>query len=296
MTDRGIVTPEAVVLEFETAGIASRFLASVIDIAVQFVLLIGVLIGAAVVARAVAGLGGLAAAALYLVLFLIVFGYPAAFETLWRGRTLGKAALGLRVVTVEGAPIRFRHAAIRSIFQLIDKFLSSGSVGVLAMLFTRRNQRLGDLVAGTMVLRERTGLRAPSAVTFAPPPGLEAYCASLDVTGLGHEDYGAVRSFLVRAHGLAPHVRAELASQLAVPLAQRMRAVPLPNMLPEVFLGCVAAAYQARAGGARRTAPAFQSVWSDPVGSTAFGHQGGSGAALVTESERGGAGGFAPPS
>ena len=98
----------------------------------------------------------------FLLTFVVLWGYPTVMETLWRGRTIGKIALGLRVVTVEGAPVRFRHAAIRATLGLVDFLLTSGAGAVVSVLMTHRSQRLGDLVAGTVVLRERTGLRAPS--------------------------------------------------------------------------------------------------------------------------------------
>jgi uncharacterized RDD family membrane protein YckC len=261
----GIVTPEAVVLEFETAALASRLMAAAVDVTVQGLLLIGTVL--AVTGANAAGLqeGGLAIALGYVGVFAVLFGYPAAMETLWRGRTLGKAVFGLRVVTVEGAPVRFRHAAIRSILGIVDKYLFTGIVGVGCILFTRRNQRIGDLVAGTIVLRGRSGRKAPAAVAFPAPYGLEGYVASLDVAGLGHRDYGAVRSFLLRATSLAPASRAALAEQLAAPLRQRLRTVPPPGVGAEVFLACVAAAFQRNDGRARPThpVPAFTSVWSD---------------------------------
>ena len=158
----GIVTPEAVVLEFDTAGVGSRMIAEILDLLMQ-------LVGAwsrcrSSLSFAVTGgldLGQTLAVVLTLVLtFLILVGYPIAMETLWNGRTLGKAAMGLRVVTQEGGPIRFRHAAIRGIFGLIEIWIFLGSIAVVAIIFTKRNQRVGDLVAGTIVLRERSA-RAP---------------------------------------------------------------------------------------------------------------------------------------
>jgi uncharacterized RDD family membrane protein YckC len=259
-----VVTPEAVPLEFELAQIGTRTLALGIDWIVQASLLFAVLFA---IFSASGGGGGLAAAAAYLSIFLIVFGYPTAMETLWRGRTLGKAALGLRVVTREGAPVRFRHAAIRATLALVDFFITSGAVGVLCVLLTRDNQRLGDLVAGTLVLRERSALRAPSVATFHPPAGLEAYCATLDVAGLTPADYAALRGFLLRSSTLPPHVRGDLALQLATPIATRLRATPPTGVTPEAFLWCVAAAQQRRtpqwtAGGAP---PPTQGLGSPPV-------------------------------
>jgi uncharacterized RDD family membrane protein YckC len=268
----GIVTPEAVVLEFETAGMASRMLAALLDAVLQLIVLVGILLASFAATELGVDVGGLGSAFLYLTMFLLLFGYPAGFETLWRGRTPGKAALGLRVVTVEGGPIRFRHAAIRAILGLVDKYVFSAIPGVLALLLSPRNQRLGDLVAGTLVLRERSGARAPQAVAFSAPPGLEAYTASLDVSGVDRADYVTIRSFLLRAPTLSPAVREPLARQLAGPLVGRLRTTPPPGVPAEVFLVCVAAAHQQRhAPPGGRAGPAFQSVWASPVGAGSVG-------------------------
>jgi RDD family len=194
------------------------------------------------------------------------FGYFAAMETLWRGRTIGKAALGLRVVTREGAPVRFRHAAIRTLLGLVDFGLGSGFFAVVFVLFSRDNQRLGDLVAGTLVLRERSAATQLAPVSFDPPPGLESYTATLDVTGMGIEEYQAVRSFLLRARQLAPASRASLAVQLATPLAARLRPPPPDGLPPEGYLRAVAAAYQRRQRAATGSWSAPPGSWSAPPG------------------------------
>jgi uncharacterized RDD family membrane protein YckC len=243
-----MVTPEAVALEFRTANLGSRILAYLLD---MVVVVAGILAGL----FAVALLGQASDVvvpdwvALTIVLVLLPawwLGYFIAFETLWRGRTLGKAALGLRVVTKEGAPVRFRHAAIRGLLGLVDFLIMGGFFAVVFILFTRDNQRLGDLVAGTLVLRERSALAAPAPVSFAPPPGLEHYTTTLDPSGVGNEEYLAVRTFLLRAPSLSPGPRSALALQLANPLAARLRPPPPPGVSPELYLQCVAAAYQHR--------------------------------------------------
>jgi uncharacterized RDD family membrane protein YckC len=249
-----MVTPEAVALEFRTANVGSRILAYLIDLAI-------------VVAGAFAGLFAVALlgqatdvvvpdwVALTIVLVLLPswwLGYFIAFEALWRGRTPGKAALGLRVVTKEGAPVRFRHAAIRALLGLVDFALAGGFFAVVFILLTRDNQRLGDLVAGTLVLRERSGLAAPAPVTFTAPAGLEAYTATLDTSRLTTEEYQAVRTFLLRAASLPPGPRNALVLQLADPLALRLRPPPPAGITPEQFLRCVAAAYQQRQRQATR--------------------------------------------
>jgi hypothetical protein len=101
-------------------------------------------------------------------------------------------------------------------------------------------------VAGTLVLRERSGLAAPAPVSFAPPAGLEAYTATLDTSRLTVEEYQAVRTFLLRAASLPPGPRAALALQLADPLAARLRPPPPAGSSPEQFLRCVGAAHQQR--------------------------------------------------
>lgn len=287
-----VVTPEAVVLDFETAGVASRLLAALIDLAVQTLLLVALILVAAT-SSAFTG-GGAVAAAVYLSIFLIVFGYPAALETWWRGRTLGKAALGLRVVTANGLPVRFRHAAIRSMMGLLDKWLAGGGIGLLAVLLTRRNQRLGDLVAGTIVLRERHSSRAPGPVAFHPPAGMDAYCATLDVSRLTQHDYVTVRSFLLRAHTLPPGPRASLARDLAAAIHGRLGVPVPPGLAPEVWLACVLAARQGRAGPAPAPTASVWDLASVPPTGQAGAGAGGPGS-RAGDGSRAEAGGYTAP-
>jgi uncharacterized RDD family membrane protein YckC len=251
-----VVTPEAVPLTLETANIGSRFLAVAIDWTLQGVTLLALLLGVtALIGATDAQLGtGVAVALFFLLTFALVWGYPTVMETLWRGRTLGKAALGLRVVTVEGAPVRFRHAALRATLGLVDFLLTSGGAAVISALLSSRSQRLGDLVAGTVVLRERTGLRAPIAVEFPVPPGLEPYAQTVDVARVTASDYGTIREFLLRASSLEPTVRYDLARRVAEPVASRVQPRPPLGVPPEAFLLCVAAVYQRRQA---RQAPAY---------------------------------------
>jgi len=252
----GVVTPEAVRLEFEAAGIGSRAVALSVDLMLQSVVVVVLLLGLGLVLEgAGAGLPDwIGVTVTLLLVFAVFWGYPVAFETLWRGRTLGKAAMGLRVVTREGAPVRFRHAAIRAALGLVDFLVSLGGIAVVSALLTREHQRLGDLVAGTLVLRERTGARAPSAVRFAVPPGAEPYAATIDPSGLTGDDYAAMRGFLLRAGELPADVRADLARRIARPIIARLRHRPPDGVSPELFLACAAARYQQR-GTARSPSP-----------------------------------------
>jgi uncharacterized RDD family membrane protein YckC len=269
-----IVTPEAVVVGLEVAGLPTRLLARVVDLVIQVAQGIAAgfalgFLGASLSTTAAIVIGLFA-------LFGLLFGYTFAFEALWRGRTPGKALLGLRVVTAEGAPIRLRHALIRSAADLVDVYLFYGVVGVVTMALSKRTQRLGDLIAGTIVLRERVAAKAPTVQRFVVPPGWEAYAATVDVSGLGADDVRAVRSFLVRAPQLRPEARAELATSLATAVAARARHVPPAGVTPEQLLLVVAANVQARAAGVAGPLPVVPSAappWPAPPGPAAAADQ-----------------------
>jgi uncharacterized RDD family membrane protein YckC len=230
----GIITPEAVPLRFDTATVGSRVVAELIDLSAMAAVAFAVVFGAT-------SAGGV----LTLVLGLLV-GYPTAMEALWDGRTLGKAAMGLRVVTREGAPVRVRHSAIRAMIGLIEIFVLLGIPAVLSMLLTSRDQRLGDLVAGTLVLRQRPGRRPTAPVTFGVPWNWESWVATLDVSRLSAEQYGVVRAFLIRTTELSPDARWQISGELAAMVAHRMGVPVPPTVHPEMFLTGVATAYQRR--------------------------------------------------
>ena len=245
MAEQRVVTPEAVPLELPLASVGSRFLAILLDWTIQAVALVLVLLAGGV-ASAAGGIGdrGVVAALMFVAVFLVIFGYPVAFETLRRGRTPGKAALGLRVVTREGAPVRFRDAAIRSALGLVDFALTAGAAAVVSVMVSRDSQRLGDLVAGTVVVRERSGLKAPAPVDFSVPVGLESLAATIDPAGLSPSDYATVRSFLLRSPSLPAPARDRIAADLAATVAARVRAPVPPDVTPERYLRTVAAVRQ----------------------------------------------------
>lgn len=231
-------------LEFDLAGIASRSLARALDALVQGALLF------ALILLVLTGAGGEGTVAMVVVIVgtaLVVLGYPILTEVLMQGRSPGKAALGIRVVTVEGAPITARHAFIRSALGLVDFILvPGGMVAVLAALLSRRNQRLGDVFAGTMVLRERSAATPSRAIWFNPPPGLEGYAHTLDVSRVTDDQFGLIRSFLLRIPDLSPEARASLSVRLATPLTTAMAHQVPRGVYADQFLQCVASAYQRR--------------------------------------------------
>jgi uncharacterized RDD family membrane protein YckC len=259
-----MVTPEAVVLELSAAGVGTRVLAKLIDLCCM----------AAVTALVFSGLGfamnavrigtNLGIILLLVWLFVLLFLLPAASEVLWDGRTPGKSALGLRVVTLDGGPISARHALIRGIFQIVDIYLP---FGLLVGMSTRPTRRFGDLVAGTFVVLERSAANKGRALIFTPPPGLEAYTATLDVGMMTEKQYVLIREFLMRTNELTPAARAHLALRLSDESVTRLEA-PRPYWLaPEQHLLCVAAARQQRSGthadATSRAVPNW-GVWQQP--------------------------------
>lgn len=257
--DAGLITPEAVVLGLPVASVGSRALALVVDLLIQATVLV-VLLFAASRAAVLQG-GWIAVAVGLLVVFGVLFVYPVAFETFWRGRTPGKAALGLRVVTVEAAPVGFRHAAIRAALGLMDFYATSGGAAVISALFTRRAQRLGDLAAGTLVIREGRRRGRVTSMRFSAPPGAEGYAQQLDASALDEDDYLTIRSVLVRAQHLPPATAQPLAHAALSALAPRVTPPPPSGMDPLAILTCLAAAYQQRHRG-RARGDVAEWVWS----------------------------------
>jgi uncharacterized RDD family membrane protein YckC len=214
-----IDTPEGVALELTLAGLGSRAIAGGIDVLLKLalagceLLVLIALFGEAgwLVAVPVAGLS------------LLV--YNVAFETLGGGRPPGKRLTGLRVVRASGAHVDFRASMIRNVVRLVDGLTFSYLPTMVSILVTPRNQRLGDLAAGTVVIRERRGVDRvePAPARAAPAPGDPAAAgATWDVSAVPAADVATVRAFLERRDGLAADARARLASQLDGALRPRV--------------------------------------------------------------------------
>lgn len=243
----GIVTPEAVILELDTAGVASRAFSGVIDLLVQLLALFVILV-VLTATRILPDLtDGAKAAVISIISFAIIFGYPVLWEMKTRGRTIGKAAVGLRVVTIEGAPIRFRHAAIRSMGGIVDKWIPPGAlIGTFFVLGTPSRQRIGDLLAGTTVIRDPERTALPVGYWFPVPNGWESYASTIDPTALTVDQYTVVRAFLIRANELSAVARDALALDLADRVSSALHHDRPRQAHPEAFLLCVIARYQRR--------------------------------------------------
>ncbi len=231
-----IATPEGVELELALAGLGSRSIAGLVDLLMK-ALLIGAL---AVALLGFSGGGGFATAAFSAAAFAAYFGYDIAFEVLGGGRTPGKRATGLRVVGERGDPVGVRRSAIRNLVRVIDGPGTLYFVGSIVILLSARNQRLGDLAAGTLVLRER---RAADRLAAAAP-ARAAPTGAFDVSAITSNELATVRRFLERRIDLDDRAREGLAAQLAERL--RPKVLGAPAVDAESFLEWLASAKASR--------------------------------------------------
>jgi uncharacterized RDD family membrane protein YckC len=210
-----VVTGDAVVVEVRVAQMPSRALAIVIDMAVQFTVLVAAyaLLGAFAAITDAAMFG----AVMVVLVVLVLVGYPVIFETLSRGRSLGKLALGLRVVGDDGSPERFRQALFRGLAGVVEFWMFSGAPALIASMVSQRGKRLGDVFAGTIVISER----APrdSGQVIAMPPQLVSWAATLELSQLPDEVAQAARQYLTRWHDLTPQVQYEMGVRIATQVA-----------------------------------------------------------------------------
>ncbi|MFS4097936.1 RDD family protein [Streptomyces sp. AF1A] len=238
-----LVTGEAVALELLPAKLPSRALAVLLDLVVVMVVYIGVTM---VLVLSTASLDEAAQVALSIASFLLVLvGGPIAVETLSHGRSLGKLAFGLRVVRDDGGPIRFRHALVRGAIGVVEILMTLGTVACIASLVSARGRRLGDVFAGTLVVRERIPVERAGLVP-PPPPGLAGRFAGLDLSAVPDGLWLAVRQYLTRMQQLDPQVSWGMAQRLAADLATHTGA-PMPQELPPAaFLAAVVHERQSR--------------------------------------------------
>jgi uncharacterized RDD family membrane protein YckC len=239
-----IETPEQTPLEYELAGVGSRVLAMLFDtlyqLAVSVMLMLALLMLAALLSsgdlftgQSVGVRFGLMLGVTMLALFVVQFGYFLLFE-LRGGQTPGKRRLGLRVIHASGRPMVAHEAVARNLLRLIDGLPAAYGVGLLSIMFTSRRQRLGDLLAGTVVVHERTYDEAPFGW------GLER-AASAPAGGGGGEvlttdELRVVEAFLQRRDSLEPAVRDALAHGLVTRLGERIRVTSLEREKPESTL------------------------------------------------------------
>ncbi|MFD7878423.1 RDD family protein [Streptomyces sp. NPDC059766] len=254
-----LVTGEAVALELRPARLPSRTLAILLDVAVAVVVYVAVMVA---LVLSTASLDEAAQIAVSIAAFLLVLvGGPIAVETLSHGRSLGKMAVGLRVVRDDGGPIRFRHALVRGAVGVVEILLTLGVVAVIASLVSARGRRIGDVFAGTLVVRERVPA-AQTGFVPPPPPWLAGRFSGLDLSSVPDDLWLAIRQYLTRMRQLDPQVGWAMAARLATDLADRT-GTPVPHgVVPAAYLAAVVQERQARearrafGNGTSATAPA----------------------------------------
>ncbi|HVP51877.1 MAG TPA: RDD family protein [Terriglobales bacterium] len=240
-----IDTPEQIAIEFPLAGIGSRFLAIVFDGLVQF---IGYLVLALIAALAFGGelkriwpsAWNWSAAIFILVVFCLYWGYYAFFETIWQGQTPGKRHAGIRVIKDTGRSITAFEAIARNLMRVVDQFPGIYAVGCVTMFLNRKSKRLGDFVAGTVVVHEKEAEAAEPFFNLQQGAQLPVY----PVSKLSNTELVLIETFLARRLDLAPEVRTATAKRIAGHIAQKLELEAQPQSDNEDFLEAVAKEYR----------------------------------------------------
>jgi uncharacterized RDD family membrane protein YckC len=224
-----IETPEGVSIEVTLAGLGSRFGAAVLDLLIQGVLLLALTLAMSLAGSVVsADLGVFLLGLGTLLIAIIVLGYYIVFEALNGGRTPGKAAFGIHVATVDGTALGLGAVTLRTLMRLIDFLPAAYAIGAIMIAISPRNQRLGDVVANTVVVRRRTaGVEATSS-------GVPAETLGWDVSAVTDAEIALIRRFVQRRSSLSPDARSRLARDLAARLRPRVARVDEPD--DELFL------------------------------------------------------------
>ncbi|MBN3510951.1 RDD family protein [Mycolicibacterium septicum] len=237
-----VVTGDAVVLDVAIAQLPVRTLAALIDIVV---IAVGYVVGVVLWSITLTQLDeALSAAILIIFTVLTLVGYPVLMETATRGRSLGKMALGLRVVADDGGPERFRQALFRGLAGFVEIWMLTGGPAVICSLVSAKGKRLGDIFAGTVVISERGPKLNPPPVM---PPPLAWWAASLELSGLRPEQAELARQFLSRSAQLDPRIRHEMGNRIFGEVASRISPPPPPGAPAEYVLAAVLAERHRRA-------------------------------------------------
>lgn len=247
-----IRTPESVELEFTLAGIGNRTIALVVDYLIWGAVLIGLLILWSVLSfqlqryfPTIDHIDLRITAISILLAFAVYTGYFVFFETLWRGQTPGKRYSKIRVIRDDGQPVGVTQAILRALIRPID---DTFFIGMLLIILTQREKRLGDLIAGTLVIQEA---RPIVSSTFAMSPEAESLAdqllASQNLNALLPDDFAVIREYLQRRSMLDTRARTDLSLKLARQARDLIGMQELPfEMTPDLFLEAIYLAYQKR--------------------------------------------------
>ena len=231
-----VVTGDAVVLDVQIAQLPVRALSAVIDVTVVIIgYVLGVVLWAATLTQFDPALSG---AVLIIFTVLTIVGYPVVFESATRGRSLGKMAMGLRVVSDDGGPERLRQALFRALAGVIEIWMFTGGPAVFCSLLSSRGKRIGDVFAGTVVISERAPRMSPPPPM---PPQLAWWASTLQLSGLRPEQAELARQFLSRASQLDPQMRDQMAYRIAGDVVAQISPPPPPGAPPQYVLAAVLA-------------------------------------------------------
>jgi uncharacterized RDD family membrane protein YckC len=231
-----VVTGDAVVLDVQVAQLPVRAVSALIDISVIFICyVLALMVWAAALTQFDSALST-AVLIIFTVLFMV--GYPLIFETATRGRSVGKIVMGLRVVSDDGGPERFRQALFRALASVIEIWMFLGSPAVISSILSPKAKRIGDIFAGTIVVSERAPRLGPPPMM---PPALAWWASSLQLSGLDAGQAEVARQFLSRAPQLDRRVRQQMAYRIAGDVVSRIAPPPPPGVPPELVLAAVLA-------------------------------------------------------
>jgi uncharacterized RDD family membrane protein YckC len=236
MASGSLVTGDAVVLDVPIAHLPVRTVSALIDIAVMVTANVaGTLLWALTLSQFDSAFS---AAVTIIFTVLVLVGYPLVFETATRGRSLGKMAMGLRVVSEDGSPERFRQAAFRALAGVVEIWMLFGAPAVICSMVSPKAKRIGDVFAGTVVINERGPRPEPLP---AMPPHLAGWAASLQLSGLRGDQAELARQFLSRARQLDPALRDQMAHRIAADVVSRIFPPPPAGTPPQHVLAAVLA-------------------------------------------------------
>jgi uncharacterized RDD family membrane protein YckC len=232
-----IITGEAVTLVLRPASFAARAVGALIDVVATVLVGVGLMLALA----AVPGLLDAAAAQVLVMVLLVLLlvGAPAAVETLSRGKSLGKLAMGLRIVRDDGGAIRFRQALVRGLAGVFEIYMTLGSVAFMASLFNDKSKRLGDMMAGTYSVRER--VPAPAPLLVVVPEQLKGWAALADMGRMPDGLSRRISQLLRQGNQMTGPSRDGLAAALATEAAAYVSPPPPAGTLPAAFLAAITA-------------------------------------------------------
>jgi len=253
-----IETPERVALTYDVAGLGTRVLAYLVDLAVRVAVLLLVTIAFFVIyeQQGFAAVTSGVRAASVVGFFLLHWGYATLFEAFWNGQTPGKRLMGIRVIKEGGFPLSFFDSALRNLVRAVDFLPVFYGLGIVCVFLTQRHQRIGDLVSGTLVVRHSPARRSSLDDILAAHRQADADTSQrLARVPLPVEQFEAVVEFLRRAERLTPDARQRIARKFAAPIRRSIadskslrETIRADDLDDEALLALVVYARQSQAG------------------------------------------------